>query len=148
MTLGSTEPRKARRRASCEEFLIHGPAKGLGQEILESKRKISGCLHSQASLIDFGFHSRPWWITHLIQDREQLSHAGRQHHLVAFAGGSKTIGQGLDHRVAIAGDKGGHEQGSTHSGPSAEDPTLASHRSCESRLMGATPASLGGSGDD
>src|SRR5215217_8044639 len=64
-----------------------------------------------------------------IEDREQLTHAGHQCHLLRFAGRQKTLVEFLHYRVATRGDQGAHIQRPSDLGSTSPHATMAVSRS-------------------
>src|SRR5215211_1190077 len=60
-----------------------------------------------------------------IEDREQLTHAGHQCHLLRFAGRQKTLVEFLHYRVATRGDQGAHIQCPSDLGSTSPHATMA-----------------------
>src|SRR4051812_50147895 len=60
-----------------------------------------------------------------VEDGEQFSHGCDDGDDFGFAGGHKTVAEGLEAWVMPAGDEGGHEQHGPHLAPAASNEALA-----------------------
>ena len=65
---------------------------------------------------------------HGVQDREELSHARGERHVLGLAGRAEPMVEGPDYGIASGADQRSHEEGRAHGRPTAPDQALAFER--------------------